>query len=291
MELRVLRYFLAVAREESISKAATYLHITQPTLSRQIMDLEVEIGKPLLIRGKKNKKIQLTKDGMILRQKAEEIVSLADKALIALQATDDNISGDIHIGGGESDSFHLIANVAKKMNSLYPNVKYNLYSGNAEDVTEKLDKGLLDFGIVIGAYNIEKYDSIPLKISDRWGLLTRKDGIFNNQDYIEAKDLIDIPLIVSYQALANNELSGWFGQSLEQLSIIGTYNLVFNASIMVQDGLGHAITLDKIINNNELKFIPFYPHLESQLYVIWKKYQIMPKAVELFITKLKEENS
>lgn len=287
MELRVLRYFLAVAREENITAAAGVLHITQPTLSKQLMDLENELGKQLFIRGKR--KITLTEEGMFLRKRAQEIVELADKTQSEFLSNEEMISGDIYIGGGETDAMRIVAKTAKELQKNYPGIKYHLYSGNAQDVTERLDKGLLDFGILIGSSNLNKYDYLKLPVTDTWGLLMKKDSPLAEKDIISSEDLKGIPLIVSIQALKNNELSGWSGYNFEDLNIVATYNLVYNASLMVDEGLGYVLTLDKLVNTagkSNFCFIPLKPKLEANLYIVWKKYQVFSKATEKFIDVL-----
>ncbi|WP_294468454.1 LysR family transcriptional regulator [uncultured Anaerofustis sp.] len=287
MELRVLRYFLAVAREENITAAAGVLHITQPTLSKQLMDLENELGKQLFIRGKR--KITLTEEGMFLRKRAQEIVELADKTQSEFLSNEEMISGDIYIGGGETDAMRIVAKTAKELQKNYPGIKYHLYSGNAQDVTERLDKGLLDFGILIGSSNLNKYDYLKLPVTDTWGLLMKKDSPLAEKDIISSEDLKGIPLIVSIQALKNNELSGWSGYNFEDLNIVATYNLVYNASLMVDEGLGYVLTLDKLVNTagkSKFCFIPLKPKLEANLYIVWKKYQVFSKATEKFIDVL-----
>lgn len=174
MELRVLRYFLAVAREETISGAAEYLHVTQPTLSRQMMELEEELGKKLFIRG--NRKISLTEEGMFLRKRAQEIVALVDRTESEFSVSDENISGDVSIGGGETDAMRLVARTATRLQARYPHISYHLFSGNADDVAERLDRGLVDFGIFIGAVELSKYDFLQLPVRDTWGVLMRKDS-------------------------------------------------------------------------------------------------------------------
>lgn len=292
MELRVLRYFLAVAREETISGAAEFLHITQPTLSRQIMELEEELGSKLLIRGKRNQKIALTNKGMLLRKRAEEIISLADKAESEFNTQDEVVSGDIYIGGGETDAIRFIAKTAKNLRKNYPDVRFHLFSGNAEDVTERLDKGLLDFGILVGSASIEKYNYIQLPAKDTWGLLMRKDSSLAQKNYIKPEDLKNIPLISSRQALIHNEMSGWMKQDFEKLNIVATYNLVYNASLMVDEGFGYALTLDKLVNttgSSNLCFRPLEPPLEAQLDIVWKKYQVFSKASEKFLEELQKQ--
>ena len=289
MELRVLRYFLAVAREENITAAAEVLHITQPTLSKQLMDLEKELGKQLFIRGKR--KITLTEEGMFLRRRAQEIVELADKTQSEFLSNEDIISGDIYIGGGETDAMRIVAKTAKELQKNYPGIRYHLYSGNAQDVTERLDKGLLDFGILIGSSNLNKYDYLKLPVTDTWGLLMKKDSPLMDKDVISSADLKDLTLIVSIQALKTNELSGWSGYSFEDLNIVATYNLVYNATLMVDEGLGYVLTLDKLVNTSggsKFCFKPLKPKLEAPLYIVWKKYQVFSKATEKFIEALQD---
>lgn len=289
MELRVLRYFLTVAREESISGAAAFLHLTQPTLSRQLMDLEEEVGKKLFVRG--NRRIALTNEGMLLRKRAEEIVSLVEKTAAELQAPEEAVGGDIYFGAGETDAMRLIARVLKELQDEYPNIRCHLFSGNADDVTERLDKGLLDFGLLIEYPHIEKYDSLRLPAADVWGVLLRKDSPLAALERIRPEDLSGQPLIVSRQALESRELSAWFKKDLETLNVRVTYNLIYNASLMVREGLGCALSLDKLIRpraDDALCFRPLEPKLEASLFIVRKKYQIFSKAAELFLRKLEE---
>ena len=289
MELRVLRYFLAVAREESISGAADYLHITQPTLSRQLMELEEELGTKLFLRGKRNRRVRLTDEGMLLRRRAEEIVELADKTEAEFTAKDEWISGEVYIGSGETDAMRLIAQTAQNLRKEYPHIRYHLFSGNADDVMERLDKGLLDFGLLIGSANIEKYDHIQLPATDTWGLLMRKDSPLAQKDVIRPQDLKGIPLLGSRQAVMRNELSEWYGGDFERLNIVATYNLIYNAALMVDEGFGYALTLDKLINTSgesNLCFRPFSPRLEAHLVLVWKKYQPFSKASQKFLDQL-----
>lgn len=290
MEIRVLQYFLAIAREESISGAAEYLHITQPTLSRQMKDLEDEFGKQLFIRG--NRKITLTDDGMLLRKRAEEIINLVEKTEIEMNSSDSQLNGDIYIGGGETEGIQLITKIIKEMQIEHPQVKFHLYSGNAEDVSDRLDKGLIDFGLVIKPANIYKYDYIDLPASDVWGVLMRKDSPLAQLDKITANDIKHLPVICSRQALSENETKQWFGKDYDNLNIVSTYNLLYNASIMVQEGIGYAITIDKLINtsgNSPLCFRPLEPKSEVGLAFVWKKYQIFSKAAQHFLTMIQKE--
>ena len=291
MELRVLRYFLAVAREGSITGAANVLNVTQPTLSRQIKELEQELGQQLLIRGSHN--VSLTAEGMILRKRAEEIVEMVEKTENEFRSLSDTISGDIYIGGGETDSMKYIAKIMKEIQDEYPQVKFHIYSGNAEDVTEKLDKGLLDFGVLIQPIDLSKYDYITLPEKDVWGVISRKDSPLAEKEVITLEDLIDIPLLASRQMSPkysrDSGFLDWFGEKFDNLNIVATYNLVYNAAIMVKAGVGAAVTLDKLVNtsaDSELCFRPLSPKLESGLDIVWKKNQVFSPAAKLFLDKL-----
>lgn len=294
MELRVLRYFLAVAREENISRAADFLHVTQPTLSRQLMDLEDELGARLFERGKRNKSIALTNEGMLLRKRAEEIIELTDKMEAEFSATDELVSGDVYIGGGETDAMRFIARTVRDLQKEYPLIRYHLFSGNANDVMERLDKGLLDFGIVIEPADIEKYNYIQLPMTDTWGVLMRKDSPLAELDTITIDNLTGVPILASRQSLVRNELAGWGGRDFEKLNIVTTYNLIYNAALMVDEGVGYAFCLDKLVNttgDSSLCFRPLEPRLEAHLDIIWKKYQVFSKAVEKFLGRLQQNLS
>ena len=291
-----MKYFLAVAREGSITGAANSLHLTQPTLTRQLQDLEKELKQKLLIRGKY--KVTLTPEGMMLRKRAEEIVDMVEKTEAEFQSISDTVSGDIYIGGGESDCMKYIAEVIKDIQADYPEIKFHLHSGNAEDVTEKLDRGLLDFGVLIQPVDLAKYDNITLPGKDVWGVVMRKDSPLATKDFVELKDLYGLPLINSRQAMrktdSKNEFIEWFQGEFESLNTVATINLVYNAAIMVKAGIGYAITLDKLVDvseKSELCFRPLKPKLESSLDIVWKKYQVFSPAAALFLNKLKEKFS
>ena len=287
MELRVLRYFLEVAREENITAAAESMHITQPTLSKQLMDLEDELGKKLFIRGKR--RITLTEDGMLLRKRASEIIELVEKTETELQKNDELVVGDVYIGAAETDGIKLIAKICKNSQNKYPNIHYHLFSGNSEDVLEKLDKGLIDFAILFEPSDFKKYNHIKLPVYNNWGLLMKKDNPLAKLEYIKPKDLLNIPLIFSKQALDNNELTGWFGYNVEKLNIVATYNLIYNASFFVEENFGSALTLDNLVNNPNLCFKPLAPNLKSNLVMAWKKYQVFSKASQIFLDKLQKD--
>lgn len=286
-----MKYFLAVAREGSITGAANSLHLTQPTLTRQLQELEKELGQKLLIRGKY--KISLTPEGLILRKRAEEIIEMVEKTEAEFQSISETVSGDIYIGGGESDAFKYIAKVIKELQAEYPKIKFHIYSGNAEDVTEKLDRGLLDFGVLIQPIDLSKYDYIPMPEKDIWGLLMRKDNPLAEKSEIKLEDLMGVPLLASRQMSPKySKDSGfldWFGDKFDQLNITATYNLIYNAAIMVETGVGCAVTLDKLANtsqNSKICFRPLSPRLDSGLDIVWKKNQVFSPAAKLFLERL-----
>ena len=293
MELRVLQYFLAVAREQSIVRAAESLHLSQPTLSTQIRNMEEELGKQLLIRGTKgSRKVTLTEEGMILRKRAEEILDLVKKTEKEITCSDEIIIGDIYIGAGETDAMRIIAKAAKKLQKDYPGIHYHLSSGNATFVKERLDKGLLDFGIVFGEVDLIKYNAIRIPAKDVWGVLMRKDSPLASKEVISPEDLWDKPLILSQQENRGGDITQWLKKQAGELNITATFNLIFNASILVDEGLGYAISFDRIINttgNSNLCFHPLTPKVEAEMNLIWKKYQILSKPAEKFITILREQ--
>lgn len=289
MELRELKYFLAITREQSISKAAEALFITQPNLSRQMQNLEKEIGQQLLIRG--TKKITLTEAGQLLRKRAEEIIELYNQTEAELHTPITDISGDIYIGGGESYVMGLIAKAAHSVQCDYPNVKFHIFSGDSGTVSERLDKGLIDFGIFIEPFDLSKYDHLRLPLYDTWGVIMRKDSPLAEKEYITPEDLWDKPIIRSRQSIGKNKIGEWFQKSEEELNIVATGNLLYNMSLLVEEGIGYAVSLDKILNttgNSNLCFRPLYPELISHLDIAWKKYQVFPKCAEIFLKRLQQ---
>ncbi len=291
MELRVLMYFLAVAREQSIIRAAESLHLSQPTLSTQLKALEKELGKQLLIRGTKgSRKVTLTDEGMILRKRAEEIMQLVQKTRKEIALSDSVIMGDVYIGTGETEGVRLIAKAAKKLYEEYPGIHYHISSGNSEYVLEQLDKGLIDFGIIFGEADNKKFNSMELPYKDIWGVLMKKSSPLAHKDKITPEDIRDKPLIISQQE-SNGEFVDWIGKDISELEIVATYNLIFNASLMVEEGLGYAICLDNIINtsgSSELCFRPLYPVRNAAMSLIWKKYRVLTKPTEKFIEKIQK---
>ena len=290
MELRVLRYFLSVAREQSITAAAETLHITQPTLSKQLRELEEELGKKLFTRG--NRKITLTEEGMFLRKRAQEIVELADKTEADFAAGVGSVSGDIFIGSGETGAVRYLGRTLYKMRSIYPGVRFHLFSGNGEDVSDRLDKGLIDFALFVGMTDLKKYDYLKLPYHHRWGLILRRDDPLAAHEAVTPEMLMNVPILCSRQALIQNELSGWLGRPFEELNPAGTYNLIYNAAIMVEEGLGCAVCIDKLLDTSgesAVCFRPFEPAIDAELFIAWKKYQFFSAAAGKFLEMLQQE--
>lgn len=292
MDIRVLQYFLAVAREESITRAAETLHMTQPPLSRQLKDLEDEVGKQLLIRG--SKKVTLTEDGMLLRKRAEQMIDLMEKTKAELSASDENIGGDIYMGSGETEAVSTIAKVAKDLQQEHPFIRYHIYSGDAEHIIERLDKGLIDFGLLVEPVDIAKYDYIRLPVKDTWGVLMQKDSPLAEKESICAEDLWDKPLIISHQTSISAEMIAWLKRDISKLNIVATYDLLYNASRFVKMGFGYVLALDKLVNtsgDSNLCFRPLYPASEAGLCIVWKKYQVFSRAAEQFLKRIQAEFS
>ena len=267
------------------------MHISQPALSTQLKALETELGKQLLIRGVKgSRKVILTEEGMILRKRAEEMVSLMRRTKEEISGSNETISGNVFIGTGETETVRLFAQVAKKMQQKYPDIQYHISSGNAEHVLEYLDKGLIDFGLLFTEIDSQKYEAIPVPVKDTWGVLMRKDSPLAEKENICPEDLWDKPLIVSHQKGDDVYLNQWLQRKESELHIVATYNLLFNASLLVDEGLGYALCYDKLINTqgSSLCFRPFSPRLEARGFIIWKKYQVFSKAAKYFLQCLNE---
>lgn len=292
MELRELKYFLAIAREQSISKAAEFLYITQPSLSRQMQNLEKELGKQLFIRS--NKKITLTEAGVLLRKRAAEILDLYNKTTTELSSPYEEVIGEVFIGGGESYAVETVAIAAKQLHDEYPNIKFNFFSGDTVSIMEKLDKGLIDFGILVEPADLTKYDYFRLPQKDTWGIIMRSDSALAKKEYITPEDLYDLPIIGSRHLSSKNAVTDWFKKDLNNLNIVSTFNLIYNASLLVKAGMGYALGLDKLITTNddsELCFRPLKPKLETTLAFAWKRYQIFSKPAEMFLQHLRQSVS
>lgn len=292
MELRVLKYFLTIANEQNISKAADIIHITQPTLSRQIMDLEDELGVKLFERNKQNRKFLLTEEGIRFYNYAQEIVQLSDKTVEEFKSSNSEISGKIFIGAGETSVISTVARAFYNLKQKHPRLEINLFSSDAYTISERMDKGLCDFGLFIGFKN-EKYNTFTLPQKDVWGLLTHKDNPLAKYKTIKKKNLLEHyePIMVSQQAQTKKELLDWFDGSTAKYNIIGTYNLLYNASVFVQNKVCSALTLDGIISTNkenDLRFIPLEPTIESEVVIAWKKGITLSKSAQLLLEELKK---
>lgn len=292
MELRVLQYFLAVAREQNISSAAESLHLSQPTLSTQLKALEQELGKQLLIRKTKgSRKVLLTEEGMLLRKRAEEILELVRMTESEISLSNEVVAGDVYIGTGESDMIRIFAKAAKNIQKKHPDIHYHILSGNAAFVQDYLDRGLIDFGVVYSPVDPNEYSCVKVPVRDTWGVLMRKYSPLAEKDSIQPQDLQNEPLIISAQKTDAWPMSDWFGQDMSKLNVVATYNLVFNASLLVEEGLGYAVCFDKLINvsgNSSLCFRPLSPKMEAQASIIWKRYQVFSKAADCFLRELEE---
>ena len=281
MELRVLKYFLMAAQEENITRAAKLLHITQPTLSRQLMQLEEELGTKLFKRGKHN--IYLTEDGMLLKKRAQDIVTLAERTEREFKEQKEELAGEIIIGCGESRAMHELAESIADFQKTYPMVQYELYTANADDVKEKLDKGLLDLGMVTEPVDISKYNFIRMKRMEEWGVLVRTDSDLAKKESATPEDLAEIPLIMVKRDLVKNELESWFGEYYAGLHVTGTYNLLNNAAIFVQKGIGAAICFEVGNHYDNLTFVPMEPELHSGCVLIWRKNEVLSDTVKKFL--------
>lgn len=294
MEIRVLKYFLTVTEIGNITKAANSMHLTQPTLSRQLQDLEKELGQKLFIRGAKN--IILTPEGMLLRKRAQEIMELVEKTENEFSSIKDEVAGDLFIGAGETKTIKLVADVMKKLQNGYPKIKFHIVSGDSEDLSEKLDKGILDFCIFIEPFIPDKYNYINLGEKDTWGILLRQDDPLVKKESVKIDDIIGLPILISRQAIKktfeNNPILKWFGEDYEKLNIAGTYNLLYNAAIMTEAEIGYALGLDRLIAdtlNSSLTFRPLYPRLEVSVSIAWKKNQVFSQPAKLFLKELQNK--
>ena len=282
MELRVLKYFIAVAREESMTRAADILHVTQPTLSKQIKDLEDEIGKKLFNRT--NYAIKLTAEGEILYKRALDIVNLANDTVEELKAMTEATGGNVNIGAAETDSMKYLARIIKQLQQECAGIIVSIYSGDSESVEYKLDKGQLDFALVVRDFDLNKYNFIELPYKDTYGLICRSDNPLCKKKKITFDDMINEPIIVSRQCLAH-DLRKWAGERVDELTIAATGDIPFNLSLLVKEGIGSLLCFDKIINTTEtsnLRYIPLDPPMLSPLYIIWKKNaELTPPARKL----------
>ena len=287
MEIRVLRYFLEVAREGNITHAAQRLHISQPTLSKQLKDLEAELGKKLFTRGSFS--VHLTDEGMLLRKRAEDILDMVDKTADEFKALGQITGGDIHIGCAESDSIRHLARCIKAVQARYPGIRAHLYSGDTEDLAQRLDRGLLDFAVIAEAVDLSKYNYLELPGEDVWGVVMRKDAPLAQKETVCLEDLLDLPLIVSRQGI-REDIPRLFGEQVDRLHFVATINLTYNGCVLAREGLGYVLTFDKLADtgeNSALCFRPLMPELKTKLYVVWKKYQVFTPAAQVLLEEMK----
>lgn len=290
MELRTLRYFLAVAREENMTEAANVLHVTQPTLSRQIADLERELGVELFERT--NRSCVLTSDGMRLRQRAEEIISLVEQTEGELADRELGIAGNIRIGAGETRAMQVVLGAFADVRRDYPGVTCELYTGNADAVEERLERGLLDFALVIEPVNLEKYEWIRMPDANRVGLAVSADGPWGALEVATPADVAKMPLLVSSRTSNKAvDLVSWSGGafSFHDLDVVGSFDLIGNASHLVRSGVACAMGIDHLLqvdDASDLRFIPLEPSLKIASFVIWKKYRLRSRACEEFLRRL-----
>ena len=281
MELRVLKYFLAIAREENFTKAAQQLHITQPTLSRQIAQLEEELGVDLFVRSNHN--IILTEDGMILKRRAQEILSLADKTKRDFLHKDENLEGVISIGSGEFLSTRCLTDCIAQFRRKHPLVRYEFYSGNAGNIRDQIERGLLDIGLMSEPIDIRKYEFISMPIKEEWGAFVREDSPLIDKDFIAPQDLVDIPLILPLGDFAESHIGKWFEEYISQIDVIAKGNLLYNEAMMAQSNIGAVIGIRLKSNYDRLRFIPLNPSLKIDTALAWKKEQIFSAATTAFI--------
>ena len=288
MEIRVLNYFVETAIQNSITKAAKRLHVTQPTLSKQLKDLEDELGQKLFIRS--NYSVKLTSEGELLYKRAVDILSMVNKTENEFKSMNNFTGGDLHIGCAESYGITLVAKAVKSLTDKYSNIKFHLYSGNFEKVTNQLNGGLLDFAITVQSLDTSSFNSLNLPYMDKWGILMRKDSTLSNKTNITIKDISKIPIIISRQGFSD-EMPNELKNIQSTMNIVGTYDLLYNASIFVKEGLGYAFCLDKLIDTSkesDLLFKEISPHISSPMKIIWPSKTILSKTAELFLKELKK---
>lgn len=286
MELRVLRYFLMAAREENITRAAALLNITQPTLSRQLIQLEEELGVTLFSRS--NHSIVLTDEGMLLKRRAQELVSLAEKTKSEFSHEGESVNGEISVGSGELKSMGTLAEMLTSFHRLYPLVRYEIYSANADDIKEHLERGALDLGLLLEPVDISRYEFARVPQKEEWGVLVRRDSPLASREFICPQDLIGIPLLATKRELVRSELMNWFGTSAEQIDFVAAFNLIYNSAMLAQKGLGAVLCLNLECNYNDLVFIPLSPRLTLGSVLAWKKHQTFSRTTVLFLEYAKK---
>ena len=287
MEVRVLRYFLEVAREGSVTHAAHRLHISQPTLSKQLKDLEAELGKKLFVRSSFS--VRLTDEGMLLRRRAEDILDMVDKTTDEFKALGQITGGDVRVGCAESEGIKHLARRIQAVQKQYPGIRVHLYSGDRSDLAERLEQGLLDFAVLVESKDLSKYNYLPLPGADTWGVILRKDHPLAEKEAFTPEDLLDVPLICPRQGL-QKELSDWFQEKVDRLNIVATCNLAYNGGVLAREGLGCLLSFDKLADtgpDSPLCFRPLTPPLHSRLFFVWKKYAVFSPAAEVLLEAMK----
>lgn len=288
MEIRILKYFLTVAQEENITRAAEALHTSQPNLSRQLAELEAQVGKKLFERG--SRKITLTEEGLFLQKRAKEIIELTERTQADLLTFDEMTGGVVHIGAAETHAMRLLADAMLTLRKSYPHIAFDIFSGSTIEVTDQLGKGLLDFGVLVAPVDLQKYDYLRLPLTDIFGLILRKDSPLAKLDSIRPEDVRGQPVLCSKQQLDGNVLSGWLGSDVKNLNIVSTFNLITTPAMMVEAGLGSAFAFDHLVNvseNSSLCFRPLEPKVETGLYLVWKKHTRFTKAAKLFLEEVR----
>ena len=287
MEIRTLRYFLAVAREENMTRAAELLHVTQPTLSKALRSLEEELGKKLFTR--QSFSIRLTDEGVLLRNRAEDLVTMADRIEREFVSLDDITGGDLYLGLAESWQIGLLARQIRRLRERFPDLRYHITSGDTEQVAEKLDKGLLDFAVLAETPDPRKYEALSFPEADRWGLVFPADDPLAEKDAIRAEDLVGLPLFCSGQGW-EKDIPLWAGEQMGKLRLEGSFRLSYNASLFAREGLGYLLTFDRLVDTSPgsgMVFRPLTPALETKLYLVWKRYQTFSPIAERFLEQLR----
>lgn len=289
MELRVLRYFLKVCEIENITRAAEELNTTQPNLSRQLYQLEEELGQRLLIRGKR--RITLTEEGKYLRNQAQDIINMADHTENVLRSFQDNIAGEVYIGAAESMAMKLVGEIIRDSRNQYPGIRYHINSGNTQDITDKLDRGLLDFGIIVEPVDFDKYNYLELPVKDTWGILMQKNCSLAKKEEILPEDLIDKPLYASSELVNIPCIREWLGETYLNFNPVMTFNLITNAALMIESGGGYVFSFEGLSYtgvDDPLIFRPLSPKIQASLYLIWRKYETFSNSAGKFLALITE---
>lgn len=289
MELRTLRYFLKVCEIENITRAATELNTTQPNLTRQLYQLEEELNQTLLIRGKR--RITLTEEGKYLRKQAQDIINMADHTENVLRSFQDNIAGEVYIGAAESMAMKFVGKIIRESRNQYPGIHYHINSGNAKDITDKLDHGLLDFGIIVEPVDFDKYNYMELPVKDTWGILMQKKSPLAEKESICPENLLDKPLYASSEFLNIPGIKEWLGETYLNFNPVMTFNLITNAALMIESGGGYVFSFEGLSYtgvDDPLTFRPLFPKIQASLYLIWRKYETFSNSAGKFLSFITE---